>query len=98
MEENKLGAYIGFARRAGKLTVGVNAVKALRGKVYLLLLDSGASENTKKETESLKSRFSCPLVVVENLESLTGKPMCKLAAMQEEHLARAALGVAEKGL
>ncbi len=98
MDGSKLGAYVGFARRAGKLTVGVNAVKAIRGKVYLLLLDRDASENTKKETESLKSRFSCPLVVVENLESLTGKPMSKLAAMQEEHLAKAVIETVGAGL
>ncbi len=98
MDENKLRAYVGFARRAGKLVIGVNAVKTIRGKVYLLLLDKNASENTKKETESLRSRFSCPLVELENLESLTGKQMCKLAAMREEHLAQAIIDIVGTGL
>lgn len=98
MDENKLHAYIGFARRAKKLAVGVNAVKAVRGKVYLLLLDKDASENTKKEAESLGRRFSCPLIAVENLEKFTGRPMCKLAAMQEENLAQAVIATVGAGL
>lgn len=87
----KIKTYLGFARRAGKLALGVNAVKAAKGGVYLLVADRAAYPNTKKEILSLQKRFSCPLAEVENLEELTGKPLCKLAAVREEHLARAIL-------
>lgn len=95
MAADKMKAYLGFALRARKLVLGVNAVKVTRGRVDLLIADKGASPNTKKEIESLKKRFSCPLVWVEDLEDLTGKAHCKLAAMKEEHLAKAILGEAE---
>ncbi len=94
MERNKLSAYIGFARRARKLVLGVNAAEACRGRVYLLLADERASENTKKQIEGLAKKFSCPVVTVSGLEELTGKAYCKLAAMQEENLARAILRAA----
>lgn len=92
--QNKIRTYLGFARRAGKLALGVNAAKCVRGRVYLLVADSSASPNTKKEIESLKKRFSCPLLEVDNLEELTSKPLCKLAAMREEHLAQAVMNAA----
>ena len=87
----KIKSYLGFARRAGKLTLGVNAAKAERGRVFLLVADRAASMNTKKEIASLSERFSCPLIEVEDLASLTGKAFCKLAAVREEHLAGAIL-------
>ena len=94
MVGNKTATYLGFALRARKLTLGVNAIKALKGEVYLLVADSSASTNAQKEIMKLKARFSCPLTVVENLEDLTGKAFCKLAAVREENLARAVLGEA----
>lgn len=87
----KIKTYLGFARRAGKLALGVNAVEAARGKVYLLVADKNASPNTKKKIASLEKRLSCPLIEVEDLEELTGKALCKLAAVGEENLARAIL-------
>ena len=91
MAGNKLQTYLGFARRAGKLTLGVNALSTLKGGVYLLVADTSASENTKKEIEKLAKRFSVPVVWTEDLETLTGKECCKLAALREEHLAIAVL-------
>ena len=90
MAGNKIAAYLGFARRAGKLTLGVNAACCARG-VRLLVADLSASENTKKEIEKLARKFSCHVVWTEGLEELTGKASCKLAALREEHLARAIL-------
>ena len=91
MDANKLKTYLGFARRAGKLTLGVNAVSTLRSGVYLLIADTFASENTKKEIEKLARRLSVPVIWTENLETLAGKELCKLAALREEHLAEAIL-------
>lgn len=97
MERNKLAAYIGFALRARKIVLGVNAAEACRGGVFLLLADGSASENTKKQIGRLAKKFSCPVLVVEDLAELTGKAYCKLAAMQEENLARAILKEAGTG-
>lgn len=95
MAENKAAAYLGLARRAGKLTLGINAAQAVREKVYLLVADENASPNAKKEIEKLRRRFCCPLVTVEGLEDLVNKAECKLAAVREENLARAILALQE---
>ncbi len=87
----KTKSYLGFARRAGKLVLGVNAVSAVRGEVFLLVADRAASPNTQKEIGSLQRRFSCPLAEVDDLESLTGRSLCKLAAVRDPNLARAIL-------
>lgn len=91
MAGNKLASYLGLARRAGKLTLGVNAVAACKGDVFLLVADAAASDNTKKEIGKLEKRFGCPVVWTENLESLTGKAECKLTAVREKNLADAIL-------
>lgn len=91
MDANKLKTYLGFARRAGKLTLGVNAASTLKGGVYLLVADISASENTKKDIEKLAKRFSVPVLWTEDLETLAGKEFCKIAALREEHLAEAIL-------
>lgn len=95
-DDRKIKTYLGFALRARKLVLGVNAAKAIRGNVYLLVADRTASPNARKEIESLKKRFSCPLIEVDDLEGITGKECCKLAAVREENLARAALAAAGK--
>lgn len=87
--QSKAGTYLGFCRRAGKLTLGVNAARATREKVYLLVADVSASENCKKEIAKLAEKFGCDIVWLEQLSELVGKEMCKLAAVREEHLAEA---------
>ena len=91
MERSKIAAYLGFARRAGKLTLGVQAAATAKRGVYLLVMDENVGPNNRKEIEKLVKRFSCPLVGIDGLEDLTGKANCKLAAVREEHLAAAIL-------
>ena len=83
---SKAKSYLGFARRAGKLTLGVNAAMTIKS-CYLLVADESVGPNSRKEIEKLQGRFSCPLVFCEGLEELVGKSGCKLAAVREEHLA-----------
>lgn len=89
MEEHKLKSYFGFCRRAGKLVLGINAIGAVRGKVWLIVGDRSASVNARAEIEKLQRRFSCPLLWLEGLETLVNKSACKAAAVREEHLAAA---------
>lgn len=91
MERSKTASYLGFARRAGKLTLGVQAAETLKRGVYLLVADESVASNNRKVIEKLKERFSCPLIYVSGLEEMTGKANCKLAAVREEHLAAALL-------
>lgn len=89
MERSKTASYLGFARRAGKLTLGVQAAETLKKGVYLLVADESVAPNNRKAIEKLRKKFACPLLFVRGLGEMTGKPNCKLAAVREEHLARA---------
>lgn len=91
MEESKIAAYFGFAKRAGKLTLGVNAAETLKKSVYLLAADVRTEKNSRKIIEKLQSKFSCPLVYFEDLEKLVGRAGCRLAAVREVNLAKAIL-------
>ena len=89
MAESKIAAYFGFAKRAGKLTLGVNAAETLKKSVYLFAADNSMQKNSRKVTEKLQEKFGCPLLWFENLGELVGKEGCKLAAVREENLAQA---------
>ncbi len=87
---SKAESYLGFARRAGKLTLGVNALGTVK-KCFLIAADPAASENSKREIEKQQSRLHCPLVWFENLGEAAGKRGCIVAAVREQHLAEAIL-------
>ena len=87
--QSKAETYLGFCRRAGKLTLGVNAARATRERVYLLVVDRSASANCIKDVEKLARKFSCPVVRIDDLASVVGNEACKVAAVREEHLAAA---------
>ena len=89
--QSKLGTYLNFCKRAGKLVLGVNAAKSIRGRVWLFVADVSASDNTKKEIEKLSKKFSCTVLWVYDLDVLVHKEKCKLAAVAQEQLARAIL-------
>ena len=95
-QQSKIKAYLGFALRAGKLTLGVQAGEALRKNVYLLVADTSVAPNNRKKIEKLQRKFSCPLVYVEGLEEMTGKANCKLALVREKNLAGAILAEERK--
>lgn len=97
MQRSKAESYIGFCRKAGKLTCGANAIEVQKKGVFLLLLCRSASENAKKKAQQLAGRFGCGLLVPKDklLEQLVGKENCKLAAVRDEGLAKAILSCAE---
>lgn len=98
MQRSKTESYIGFARRAGKLTCGTEAVERQKKDVYLLLVCGEAAENTKKKAVKLQRRFGCPLLQSrgETLEEITGVANCRIAAVRDAELAKAVLAADEK--
>ncbi len=87
---SKAASYLGLARRAGKLTLGVNACSTIKS-CFLLVADTAIGPNSRKEAEGLQRRLACPLIFLEDLGEMTGKQGCVLAAVREEHLAQALL-------
>ena len=92
--ENKTPAetYIGFAVRARKFKVGVNAVKTLK-KAELLILCRSASLNTKKESAKLAKKLKAPLIITvkKDLEEITYIGNGKLMAVLDKELSKAIL-------
>ncbi len=91
--KDKIHTYIGFAQKAGKFRLGVNAIYTLKGIVPLLLLCDSASENTKKEAKKIAKKYNSAIVLVKNekLEDIFYKENCKLAAILDQSLANAIL-------
>ena len=96
MDTHKIATYLGFALKAGKVTLGINAARTLKKGVTCLLLDEGTASNSKKQVKKLRARLCCPLIEVENLGALVCRQGCKLAAVRDLSLADAILKEAEK--
>ena len=96
--QSKVQSYVGFCKRARKITLGSSAVGTLKGGVYLLLFDGHAAKNSLRYALKYKRKFNCPLLVCgENFEELVGKQNCRLAAIQDKNLADAILNSGEPG-
>ena len=95
---DKAAGYLGLAARAGKVMSGeFSAEKAIRQKnVYLLLLSSDASSNTKEHFLRLCSKYNvpvCELFDKETLGHLIGKNYRAAAAITDPRLAEAIIKV-----
>lgn len=90
---DKIYTYIGFAVKAGKVRLGVNAIGTIKNTIPLMLLCDTASENTKKDAVKLAKKYGSKIVVSkeDKLEDLFYKENCKLAAVLDESLAKAIL-------
>lgn len=98
MAQSKVFSYIGFCKRAHKITLGSSAIGTLKGGVFLLLLDKEAANNSIRYALKFKRKFNCPLLVCgDDFEELTGKPQCRLAAIRDKNLADAILNCGEDG-
>ena len=92
MEKSKVNSYIGFCKRARKITLGSGAIDALKSGVYLLILDGKAANNSMRYALKFKNRFNCPLMICNgNFEEITEKPLCRLVAIRDRSLAEAIL-------
>ena len=96
--QSKVHSYIGFCKRARKITLGSSAVGTLQSGVYLLLLDKNAAKNSIRYALKYKRKFNCPLLVCgDNFEELVGIHNFRLAAIQDKNLADAILNSGEPG-
>ena len=91
MQKNKVFTYIGFAIRAKKLRTGTNAIKTLKGDVFLLIICKTASKNAFKEVEKLGQKFNCPILITNTVtvEEIVNKENCKIMAICDRELSKA---------
>ena len=90
MEKSKAFTFIGFAIKARKVKMGVNAVATLK-RAEILIVCHTASENTVKDAVSLAKRLGAKLYTLNevNLSDVTFKDNCKLIAITDKALSEA---------
>ena len=96
MDVKKIESYLGFALRAGKVTLGLNSVETLNKGVFCILLDEDAQKNSQKQARKLREKLACPLIVIKDLGALVKREGIKVAAVKDFSLAGAILSEAEK--
>ena len=91
--QDKIVSYIGFAVKARKVKLGVNAIDTVKSGVCLLVVCASAAKNTQKEAVSFAKKFNCKLVISKTylLEDIVHKENCKLMAILDRQLAKAIL-------
>lgn len=97
MVKSKGETYIGFAIRARKCKIGVNACATLK-RAKLVIVCKTAGESTLKEAKKLANRFSCPILTAKEktLADITHKQNAKVMAITDAALTKAILGVKEE--
>ena len=92
MEKSKAFTFIGFAIKARKVKMGVNAVATLK-RAEILIVCHSASENTVKDALSLSKKLGAKLFMLNevNLSDVTFKDNCKLIAITDKPLSEAIL-------
>ena len=92
MQNNKIKSLIGLAARAGKLAYGLDEIKRTRKTVYCIITDGTLSEKSLKTLELSAEGKGIPLLKSEEaLESILGKPNCKVAGVCDENFAKGIL-------
>ena len=96
---SKLYNFIGLAAKAGFVISGAAACESgvRRGKVYLVLLDCDASQNTVKDFTNLCKYYKIKLLILEDesmLASSIGKAGIKVVGITDENMAREILNKA----
>ena len=97
MERSKGETYIGFALRARKCKIGVNACATLK-RAKLVIVCKTAGESTFKEAKKLAAKFSCPLLTAKEkpLAEIAHKENAKVMAITDAALSKAIIGVKEE--
>ena len=87
---SKIETYIGFAIKKGSVVFGCDGIKTSKKRLLLLLYTPTLSENSLSTLKQVAERTGCPLVQIEDYESLA-KKNCKALAICDKSLANAIL-------
>ncbi|MCD8201800.1 MAG: hypothetical protein LUD47_07040 [Clostridia bacterium] len=88
MAGSKVDTLIGFAIKAGKIKFGGELVSREYRDVYIILVSADAAKNTMKVATNAGRRFSCPIVVCDDLAGAVHKKDCKICAIKDSNLAK----------
>ena len=85
MDRYKLQSYINIAKKAGYVIIGGDKLYNYKKKLYLIIYEEDAGNNTLKIIERLKTK-DVPIVSIENLSTLMNMTNCKLIAIKNKNL------------
>ena len=96
---DRLYGAIGLAKKAGALRSGDFVTEKLlrAGKVKLVLMDSSASENTRRKYAGMCERLQVPLLELPALGGAIGDAARMLAAVTDENFRTMIARAAESG-
>ena len=85
---SKIETYIGFAIKKGSVVFGCDGIKISRKHMHLLLYTPTLSKNSLSVLQQVSERIGCPLVQIQDYETLM-KKNCKALAICDKSLAKA---------
>jgi ribosomal protein L7Ae-like RNA K-turn-binding protein len=90
--KSKAQTFVGFAIRAGKYRIGLNACQTLK-HINLILICKTTAENTRKKALSLATKHRCQALITESftLDEITHKSNAKVMAITDKALSKAIL-------
>ncbi|MBR2646935.1 MAG: hypothetical protein IKD47_05215 [Clostridia bacterium] len=94
---SKIDSYLGFCIRSRKILFGVDNIDEKRKGVFLIVVDSGISDNSMKVIKRAQERFACPILVTDKdcLGERLHRPAVKAAAILDKNLAAAILSAVD---
>jgi ribosomal protein L7Ae-like RNA K-turn-binding protein len=99
---NKFLSFLGLTRKSGKLLLGYNkneeAIK-LR-QLFLVIISTGAAENTKKKFQGLAERAGVPLIedyTTEELGMALGRKEIAVVGVIDRSMAAKLISIREPG-
>ena len=93
MKLEKIKTYIGFAKKMGKLSYGQTVLKDLRKKSRLVIIDEGASDNTKDRFSVAAGNAGIKWIELPQgeLADAIGKPNVRVVCVKDQSLIRVIL-------
>jgi ribosomal protein L7Ae-like RNA K-turn-binding protein len=96
MANERFYSFLGLAAKGGKLAYGAQACEAgvKNGKLRLVLVDGGASENTKKLFADKCRHYGVDIIILDEIGLLgksLGKPENKITGIADAGFAKSVL-------
>lgn len=85
MEREKIKGYLNISRKAGYLIIGGETLEDYKKKLFLVLYDKTAANNTLKVVAKLQQR-GIKTLEVELLGELCSLPTCKIVGIKNKNI------------
>ena len=94
---NKLISYLGFAKKSNNCVMGQTALKNNTKQLYLIIVDTSASENLINLAENLSKKQNCELIISKfPISDLIRYTEVKIIGLTDENLSKAIINNKER--